>query len=116
MPGASPTTVTVSLPKPLDNSLLEPARRIMATSAEPEPSSATLKPAAIDKSATSTRVTPPIPSTATREEDQRCGMLRRFMPVTAAIWVKPLAISISLYFRSAAPQGIDDLQAHRGKP
>ena len=42
-----------------------------------------LKPAAIDSSATSTSVTPPMPSTATSDDDQRCGMLRRFMPVTA---------------------------------
>jgi len=67
---------------------------MMATSSEPEPSSATLKPAAIDNSATSTNVTPPIPSTATSEEDQRSGMLRRFMPVTAAICEKVLAMDI----------------------
>ena len=57
---------------------------MMATSSDPQPSRAALKPAAIDSSATSTSVTPPMPSTATSDEDQRCGMFRRFMPVTAA--------------------------------
>src|SRR5690349_4140055 len=112
IPGASLTTVTVSDPKPLDSSLFEPPRMIMATSSEPEPSSATLKPAAMDSNATSTRVTPPMPSTATSDDDQRCGMFRRFMPVTAAICVKPLAMSVS----STAPQGVDDLQSHGGEP
>ena len=65
---------------------------MIATSSEPEPSSATLKPAAIDKSATSTSVTPPMPSTATMDDDQRCGMFRRFMPVTAPICARELAI------------------------
>ena len=92
MPGASLTTVTVSEPKPPDNSLVEPARMMMATSSEPLPSSAAWNPAAMDSSAINTSVTPPMPSTATSDDDQRCGMFRRFMPVTAAICAKGLAM------------------------
>ena len=65
---------------------------MMATSSEPLPSSAAWKPAAMDSNAISTSVTPPMPSTATSDEDQRCGMFRRFMPVTAAICAKGLAM------------------------
>ena len=92
IPGASPTTVTVSTPKPPDSSLVEPARMMMATSSEPLPSSAAWNPAAMDSNAISTSVTPPMPSTATSEDDHRCGILRRFMPVTAAICENGLAM------------------------
>src|SRR3954467_6076701 len=112
MPGASLTTLTVSGPKPPDSSLLEPARMIIATSSEPEPSSATRNPAAMDSSEISTSVTPPMPSTATSDEDQRTGTLRRFMPVTAPIWVKAFAISLR---PSNTTQRVDDLQPHRRK-
>src|SRR6187455_927618 len=112
MPGASLTTVTVSAPKPPDSSLVEPARMMMATSSEPEPSSATLKPAAIDNSATSTSVTPPIPSTATMDDDQRCGMFRRFMPVTAVICAIVLDIFDTRMDLSDSTQRVDDFEPH----
>ena len=86
--------MTVSEPKPPDNSLVEPARMMMATSSEPLPSSAAWKPAAMDSSAISTSVTPPMPSTATSDDDQRCGIFRRFMPVTAPICAKGFAMVI----------------------
>src|SRR6185369_7982668 len=110
MPGASLTTVTVSTPKPPESSLFEPARMMIATSSEPEPSSATLKPAAIDRSATSTSVTPPTPRMATSDEDQRIGLLRRFMPVTAPICANAFAMCV---LPSDATQCVDDLEPHR---
>src|SRR6187549_3863698 len=112
MPGASLTTVTVSTPKPPDSSLVEPARMMIATSSEPEPSSATLKPPAIDKSATSTSVTPPMPSTATMDDDQRCGIFRRFIPVTAATCAMELDMFVSQMNSSDTTQRVDDFEPH----
>ena len=73
MPGASLMIVTVSWPKPELISLVEPERRMIATSFEPEAPSAWRKPAAIDSTAISTSVTPPMPTTATSDDAQRCG-------------------------------------------
>ena len=118
MPGASLTTDTVSEPKPPDNSLVEPARMMMATSSEPLPSSAAWKPAAMDSSAINTSVTPPTPSTATSDEDQRCGIFRRFMAVTAQSCRKfaPMIHNKrSMVQSSDAPQRIDYVQPHRGQ-
>ena len=46
----------------------------------------------MDSTAISTSVTPPMPTTATRDEAQRAGMLRTFIPVTAPICEKVFAM------------------------
>ena len=90
IPGASLITFTWGRVITLSISEEEPPRRTMAFMGEPEDTSATSKPRAMESVATKTATTPAMPRTATALDDQRIMILRM-------LYIRGIAIYNTVY-------------------
>src|SRR4029077_6552589 len=93
----------------LSISEVEPARRTMALSFDPDDTSVALKPKARDSMAMKTPTVPAIPSTATTADDQRCLTLRKLYTTGIAISDPPQRVDY------AQPHGADRRQNAAGR-
>ncbi len=84
MPGACLMTSASGPSNPLVISLSDPLRSTSARRGDPASSSAAPNPAAIDSTETNTTTTPAMPTIATADELNRCGMVRTLNARTAA--------------------------------